>query len=210
MKFTSDEEYTQLREWTKDYINQRCIHRVLPGQQKIPGKTPGSKYTWIFYLRRGLFDHNFSFAISRMFYYKIAKEVGHFDFQIAGLETASTPLLTAIPIIGSGIGISLNAFSVRKEQKTYGLLNWIEGVPNTKPVMLIDDLCNSSASLKKAYNIINHHGMQVLHTAFKIVNKSNQQVHTEQRQNSDMYLPKEIKVVSLFNLDDFNLNNPSH
>jgi orotate phosphoribosyltransferase len=112
-------------------------------------------------------------------------------------------------------GVNLNAFSIRKEQKTYGLMNWIEGVPNMKPVMLIDDLCNSSASLRKAYDIVNsshvnEEPLKVFDNAFTIVNKSNQQVHSEQRQNSDLYLPKEIKVISLFNLDDFNLSNPSH
>jgi hypothetical protein len=48
MKFISDEDYKGLREWTKKYIDQRCIHRVLPGQQKLPGKNPGSTYTWMF------------------------------------------------------------------------------------------------------------------------------------------------------------------
>ena len=215
MKFISDEDYKGLRERTMKYIDQRCIHRVLPGQQKLIGKTPGSTYTWMFQLRRGLFDHKFSSAISQMFIYKMEKEIGHFDFQLAGLETASTPLLASIPIIGRVFGVNLNAFSIRKEQKTYGLLNWIEGVPNMKPVMLIDDLCNSSASLRKAYDIVssshvNEEPLKVFDTAFTIVNKSNQQVHSEQRQNSDLYLPKEIKVISLFNLDDFNLSNPSH
>jgi orotate phosphoribosyltransferase len=215
MKFISDEDYKVLREWTKNYIDKQCIHRVPLGQPKLPGKVPGSKYTWMFYLRRGLFDHKFSSAISQMFIYKMEKEVGHFDFQLSGLETASTPMLTSIPTIGRIFGIDLNAFSIRKEQKEYGLMNWIEGVPNTKPVMLIDDLCNSSASMKKAYDIVNRshvnkEPLKVFEKAFTIVNKSNQQVHSEQRQNSDLYLPKEIKVISLFNLDDFNLSNPSH
>jgi orotate phosphoribosyltransferase len=169
----------------------------------------------MFQLRRGLFDHKFSSAISQMFIYKMEKEIGHFDFQLAGLETASTPLLTSIPLVGRVFGLNLNAFSIRKEQKEYGLMNWIEGVPNMKPAMLIDDLCNSSASLRKAYDIVNsshvnEEPLKVFDKAFTIVNKSNQQVHSEQRQNSDLYLPKEIKVISLFNLDDFNLSNPSH
>jgi len=50
----------------------------------------------------------------------------------------------------------------------------------------------------------------VANIAFAIVNKSNKEVHNKTRLAGDMYLPKEIKVVSLFDLDDFDLDNPSH
>ena len=73
-----DDKYSKLREWTREYIDSRCIYRGEP----IPGKIPGTVYTWQFYLRRGLFDYNFLSAISQMFLYKIEKEIGHFDFQI--------------------------------------------------------------------------------------------------------------------------------
>lgn len=215
MDIISDKNYLSMRDWAKHYIDQRCIYRVLPGQKKMPGKIPGTEYTWQFYMRRGLFDHKFSSVIAQMFIHKVEKEIGHFDFQLAGLETASTPMLTAIPLIGRVFGLDINAFSIRKEQKQYGLMNWIEGIPNEKPVMLIDDICNSSASMRKAYDIVlsshvNGDQLTIFDKAFTIVNKSNSKVHNEQRQNSDMYLPNEIKVISLFNLDDFNLSNPSH
>jgi hypothetical protein len=42
------------------------------------------------------------------------------------------------------------------------------------------------------------------------VNKVNKKTHNEQRQTTDMYLPNTIKIIHLFDLDDFNLNNPSH
>lgn len=215
MNVIDDKTYNSMRVWVKEYIDRKCIHRVLPGQKKMPGKIPGTEYTWQFYMRRGLFDHKFSSAIAQMFIYRMEKDVGHFEFQLAGLETASTPMLSSIPIIGRVFGLDINAFSIRKEQKQYGLMNWIEGIPNEKPVMLIDDICNSSASMRKAYDIVlsshvNGDPLTVFNKAFTIVNKSNSKVHSQQRQNSDMYLPPEIQVISLFNLDDFNLSNPSH
>ena len=199
-------EYQQLHNWVGSYINEYCIVRNTP----MPGKAPGSTYTWMFYLRNGLFNQSFLSAISQMFIYRANHEIGHFDFQLSGLETASTPMLAGIPMIARAYDIRLNAFSVRKEQKEYGLRNWLEGLPNDKPVMLIDDLCNSSRSMAIARDIIEQHNIPFLDYAFCIVNKFNEVDHDEIRQNSDMYLPETTKIISLFDLDDFDLYCPSH
>jgi orotate phosphoribosyltransferase len=203
----SDDEYRALREWVHHYINNVCIVRNTP----MPGKVPGSRYTWMFYLRRGLFKKKFNNAVSQMFIYKMEREIdSNFDFQLSGLETAATPMLIGLPYVASAFDIELNSFVVRKEQKEYGLKNWIEGIPNEKKVLLIDDLCNSSASMGKAYKVLTEIGFEVLPYALTIVNKSNKKIHTEQRLKSDMYLPEHVNVISLFNLDDFNLYSPSH
>lgn len=196
----------ELYEWTKNYINEHCVIR----NRRMPGKQPGTTYSWIFYLRNGLFNHEFSSAISQLFIQKVGETIGHFDFQIAGLETGSTPMLASIPLIGRVYDLDINAFSVRKEQKKYGLLNWIEGRPNDKPVMIIDDLCNSSASMKQCYDICKHENLEIFNYAFCLVNKVNKGIHTHQRAHSDMYLPPDIKMIYLFDLDDFNLSSPSH
>ncbi len=191
---------------TKNYIEKNCLIK----NRVMPGKLPGTTYTWIFYLRNGLFNHEFLSAVSQMFIQKVKHEIGHFDFQISGLETGSTPLLAGIPLIGRVFDLNINSFSIRKEQKTYGLLNWIEGMPNEKPVMLIDDLCNSSMSMKKSYDILQEEKIPVFNYAFSIINKVNKNIHKETRVKSDMYLPEDIKMIYLFDLDDFNLENPSH
>jgi orotate phosphoribosyltransferase len=198
--------YQELREWTMQYIDKHCIVR----NRRMPGKAPGTTYTWMFYLRRGLFNHEFLSAVAQMFYYKARYEVGHVDFQLTGLETAATPMLAGFPLIGRALDVDMNAFVVRKDQKTYGLQNWIEGVPNERPAMIIDDLCNSSASMAKCYRILKDHNIPILPYAFSIINKVNKGVHTETREKTDMYLSPDIKVLSLFTLDDFNLFNPSH
>jgi orotate phosphoribosyltransferase len=199
-------EYGELYEWTKNYIDTRCIVRNTP----MPGKLPGTRYTWMFYLRNGLFNHEFSSAISQMFLYKAIHEIGHFDFQITGLETASTPMLTSIPLIGRVFGIDINSFSIRKERKEYGLQNIIEGLPNDKPCLLLDDLCNSSASMRRAHDVLLEEKLQVMNFAFCIVNKVNKDIHAQSRQTTDMYLPDTIKMIHLFDLDDFNLFGSSH
>ncbi len=199
-------EYNELHEWTKNYIDTKCIIRNTP----MPGKKPGSTYTWMFYLRNGLFNHEFSSAISQMFLYKVVNEIGHFEFQLTGLETASTPMLASIPLVSRVFGLDLNAFSIRKQRKEYGLLNIIEGMPNDKPCLILDDLCNSSASLRRAHDVVLSENLQVLDFAFCIVNKVNKNIHVQSRQTTDMYLPENIKMVYLFDLDDFNLFGPSH
>jgi orotate phosphoribosyltransferase len=133
-----------------------------------------------------------------------------FNFQLTGLETAATPMLAAIPMVANVMGIDLNAFVVRKTRKEYGLLNIVEGVPNNKIAVIIDDLCNSSRSMAQCLHSLQAENIPVANVAFSIVNKSNKEVHEENRLITDMYLPPEIIVISLFTLDDFGLTNPSH
>lgn len=202
----SDDKYLELHEWVFHYINQKCIVRG----KVMPGKMPGSTYTWMFYLRNGLFNHQFLINISQLFLYHMERLDPEFNFQLTGLETAATPMLAAIPMVASVMGIDINAFVVRKSRKEYGLKNMVEGIPNEKLAVMIDDLCNSSRSMAQCLKVLQEEGIPVANVAFSIVNKSNKEVHDEARLKSDMYLPPEIKVISLFTLDDFGLANPSH
>ena len=202
----TDQQYEVLKDWVHKYIDTKCIVRG----KVMPGKIPGSTYTWMFYLRRGLFNHEFLIKISQMFLYHMERISPTFNFQLTGLETAATPMLAAIPMVASVMGIDINAFVVRKDRKEYGLLNIVEGIPNDKLAVIIDDLCNSSRSMAQCLNSLLKENIPVADVAFSIVNKSNKAVHEESRLVGDMYLPPEIKVISLFTLDDFNLTNPSH
>lgn len=202
----SDEQYETLRKWVHDFIDTKCIVRDVV----MPAKKKGATYTWMFYLRRGLFNPEFLINVSQMFIYKLERIDPTLNFQITGLETAATPMLASIPMIARAFGDDINAFVVRKERKEYGLLNMFEGLPNDKVAVILDDLCNSSASMATCLRRLCAEDIAVADVAFAIVNKSNTGVHDEKRHNSDMYLPPEIKVISLFTLDDFNLSNPSH
>ena len=202
----TDEQYQARWEWVRDYIDNKCIVR----DTVMPAKKLGETYSWMFYLRRGLFNPDFLINVGQMFIYKMERLDPTFNFQITGLETAATPLLASIPMVAKVMGIDINAFVVRKERKEYGLLNMFEGLPNNKMAVMVDDLCNSSNSMAKCMHRLHAEGVTVANVAFALVNKSNRDVHEEQRLQTDMYLPPEIKVVSFFTLDDFNLDNPSH
>jgi orotate phosphoribosyltransferase len=198
--------HDELKQWVHAYIDQNCIIR----DRKMPGKKPGTMYTWMFYLRRGLFNHRFNSAVAQLFYYEVNEKIGHSNFQLTGLETAATPMLASFPLVGGIYGYDINAFVVRKQRKEYGLRNIIEGVPNDKPAMIIDDLCNSTQSMATCHKVLIDEKIDVLPFAFAIVNKVNPGVHHPARTKHDMYLPKGIEVISLFSMSDFNLYNPSH
>ena len=178
----------------QDYINQYCIVR----NTRMQGKAPGTFYTWQFYLRRGLFNATFLRHLNICFLYTIHKDIGHFDFQLAGMETASTPMLSALPILAEAYGVALNSFSIRKERKAYGLKNWIEGRPNDLPVLLIDDLSNSQMSMAQAYQVLINEKIPCLKHTFTLVNKTYQG-----QEATDKYLPLSFKHSYLFTLQDF-------
>jgi len=201
-----DKTYDNRYEYCKQFIDKLCIWRSKNGET-LPAKTPGHNYTWMFYLRRGLFDKDFLESIAEMFIYKVEREIGHFNFQLAGMETAATPMITGIPLVCRDYGIEIESFSIRKERKEYGLRNWIEGLPNTDlPVMLVDDLCNSQNSLLKAYSIIEQSNLSSLGSSFTIVNKANKE--DIYKMDGDKYFKNAnipMNIISLYTLDDFNL-----
>lgn len=203
MLLTQD-EYDLRWKFVRQFIDELCIYRVKPGQPPLLGKEPNTFYSWQFYLRRGLFNTEFLTAVSEMFLQKAYDEFKSFEFQIAGLETASTPMLAGIPLVAAKYGLDINAFSIRKNRKEYGLRNWIEGRVNNKPILLVDDLCSSTKSLDTAYTIlIKENLVNVLDRAFCVVNKRN--VEDKTQPAVDTYLPEQIKVMYLYSLDDFNL-----
>ena len=200
----NDTEYEGLKDYVHGFINQMCIEKG-----RMPGKMPGTTYTWMFYLRRALLNPNVAFAISKMFLYHMERLDPKFQFQICGMDTAGSPLVTALSLSARYHDIFLNPIICRKERKAYGLLNRFEGSPQNMLTVIMDDLCNSGKSMKECLNALQEEGLPVANVAFSIVNKSNS-THKEERLRTDMYLPKEISVVSLFNLDDFDLQHPSH
>ena len=202
----SEEEYKKYESVLKEFIQNNCIE-----YGKFPGKKEGTTYRWMFYLRRAMFDPDMLYCISEMMLYRIHQELNTWNFQVCGAETAGTPLAASLPLMSKFYGNPVTGFVVRKEQKKYGLRNWHEGIAYTEPpYVLVDDLCNSSESLNRADIICKEMGLTSTNLAIVIVNKVNKEIHSEERFRTDMYLPKETKVISLFDLNTFNLTGPSH
>lgn len=194
----SDSEYQQLWNEVRDYIDTVCIER----RKFMPAKKQGEYYDWMFYLRRATYNYKIMQQISKMFVYKFERIDPTFNFQLSGLETAAAPIVCSIPLTASEYGIDLNAFMVRKNRKEYGLLNLFEGLVNDKPVLMIDDLSNSSWSLRNCFIKLLTEGVPVLDKAFVIVSKTTQ----IELSTADKFVNiPGLEVISLYNLNDFGL-----
>ena len=212
----SEEDYNSFWGWMKKYISANCIFHAGRGPAELlktswnidlredkswlafSSDPNGKRYSWQFYLRRGCFDATFNSVLAQMFLYKVEREIGHFAFQISGLETAATPMLSAIPLVAKGFGIDLNSFVVKKEQKQYGIRNWIEGCPNPDlPVMIIDDLISSSNSMLIANKILQEKmDLKTMDYVFGIINL---------RSTTHCLKLPDKKILYFFDCDDFNL-----
>jgi orotate phosphoribosyltransferase len=208
MTAISTEHYETLRAWTKQYIIDHCL--IFDYNNRIKSKVPGEYYQWIFMLRRGLYNPKFLSAISQMVLYHLDGIFPDNDYQLSGRETAAAPMIAGISLVARMFDKDINGFIVRKARKDYGLGNMIEGMPNDHQVVLVDDLANSSNSLRMAYDEVMAEGLNVAPVAFVLVNKSHSEIHDERRMQTDMFLPPSIQILSLFTLEDFGLTNPSH
>lgn len=175
----------------RDEINRMGIFRCPPGF-RLQGIPAGTAYSWQFYLRNVMTNPECMRVIAREMGARIEPQ-----YQLAGMESAGPPIVTAIFMNQSK---HAGYFFLRKEQKKYGLLNWIEGVPDrSREVVLVDDISNSKNTLMMAHRICSFSGLQVSH-AVTIVNKK----------DTDTDVKSGLTVESLFTLDDFDLTWESY
>lgn len=198
MNKLQDDVRDYMTEWLHQYINHYCIHRVPPGEPFLPGKIPGTTYSWQFYLRRGLFNSTFLNYVGCLFWDRFAEEYRSTPFQIAGMETGSTPIIVGLTMTAALFEIEVNSFSIRAERKKYGLMNMIEGIPNNLPVMVVDDLCNSKNTILRSKQVIEEEGLDIYKTFFTIVNKK-----PDKTNKHDKYIGDDVDIHSLFYLSDF-------
>jgi hypothetical protein len=64
--------------------------------------------------------------------------------------------------------------------------------------------------MKQAYDVLQEENHSIFPYSFCIVNKVNKKIHEKFRVEHDMYLPKHMQVLYLYDLDNFNLSGPSH
>ena len=184
-----------------EYISKNCIHRVKDGY--MFGKLAGTRYSSQYYMARGLYNRDFLEYVSLRFYEIVKKEIGHFNFQITGREWAAFPLIIGLPIfLKKNHNIDINSFMIKRERKAYGLHNYIEGVPNELPVLIVDDLCNSTGGFRFCKNVlVDTENMEVLPFIFAVVNKESKNGR-EDGLTTDKYLSKEFRALYILCGDD--------
>ena len=187
----SEEAFLAARDEIAEFVKENCIHHAKP---PMLGKAPGTRYTSQFYFAALTHNGRMLNNICETFQYlttinQLSKE----KFQVAGYHWSSLPILGALSAFYRG---DLNAFSIRRERKEYGLHNIIEGKPNNLPVLLIDDLANSTNSFTRSQQILVDSGIPVLDTCFAIMNKKNQ---TDDQFLWDRY--SDQKIISIISRD---------
>jgi len=165
-------------------------------EEKIPLiTTKGKEYSWLFDLRRVFMQRDTLEQIAREFW---RRNEFNEPFQLGGLETAAIPLLTALMLTAPKERGNVNGFIIRKDRKTTGLGNAIEGIVNHLPIILVDDSINSGTSAEKARAVISMagHEIRMMFVVIDFLSK----LGMSWRQSNN------ISVQSLFTLEDFNLS----
>lgn len=188
---TLEKEYNQAtrelkRQYLHDQIEHHAIYRVRPGDRPIPGKAPNTNYTWQIYLRRCMFDPRFVMTAAELLVDRLPDR----DVQIGACEDAGVPLgLAMATILGTPM------ISLKKSRKVYGLLNFTEGRVTGKPILLVDDVAGSQATLKTAARTLEAFKLPVANQYVTLMNKT---IAT----HPENYVQGR-ELISLFNCDEF-------
>jgi outer membrane protein assembly factor BamB/orotate phosphoribosyltransferase len=151
-----------LRRQLAEKIRTACIRRA-PEHRLV--SADGKPQSWLIDLRPALLDAQFIDWVAEAFWISFGQEM---PFQIGGMEVAAIPLMTAIQLKALGLGTQVNAFVIRKQRKEYGAGQRIEGILTDAPIVLVDDLINSGASLEAALLALNDRATDV-HRVFTVI-----------------------------------------
>jgi orotate phosphoribosyltransferase len=174
-----------------DYVRSRCIHHA-PERRLI--SRSGGYQSWLIDLRSAFLDARMLDLITDLFWDRFRCEV---PFQIGGMEMAAVPLVTALLLKARGLGLTVNGFIVRKERKTYGTGNLIEGFVSDDPVLLVDDVINSGASFEKACVVIESLGHAVK-KVFAVIDYRSVK-------GAEWRTTRNLLTESMFDLEEFDL-----
>lgn len=197
-------QFLAQREALRNEINENGIARAPVGSRELPYRPEegGGYYGWQFYLRGSLLKGEHLDFVARCFWAVNLQRFAEAPFQIAGVEAAAAPILTALVMRAYYMNFAVNAFTIRKERKKYGLGNLIEGQPNNLPVMLIDDLTSvSHDTLWHAIRAVKGAGLVFYPRCFVVVFKGRRDTAPRVLKTS----LGEVMIESIYTLEDFKL-----
>ncbi len=150
----------------RDLVSSAVRQRAILGSEKqrlISAK--GNANRWLIDTRRVFMDAKILDAAAELFWEECASRM---PFQVGGMEAAAIPLLSSILLKGLARGTPVNGFIVRKERKTYGTGNAIEGNLTDAPIVMVDDILNSGSSMEKARVVIDRENRTIA-SAFVLI-----------------------------------------
>jgi len=199
----SSEEKQKAKDILAFYIKQHCWKQIKEHDMMF-GKGPGSRYVWQMYMANALYNVEIMQLITFLFLQEVHEQIGHYNFQLTGREWSASPLLASIPMAAKLLlGENINAFMVKRERKSYGLHNFVEGIPIPDlPVLIVDDVLNSTNSFVHCRKVCGQeHNLKLLPFIFAPLNKYSK---GDKKKSSDYdhYLGNQFKAISCVNLDD--------
>ncbi len=172
---------SELKEYIKTYI-------VNPTESDTPMPYIGRGHIE---MQKWLLNPELLTSLTNYLYQKIS----HLDnYQLAGVETASFPLLTSLLDRAAADGKTVTGFYIRRSRKKSGRYLQIEGEPRNTPVILVDDVINSGLTALWAKTVLEKHDLTISHILTTI------QYHENSYYS---FLTKNTKLETIFRLDDF-------
>ncbi len=103
-----------------------------------------------------------SYLVGKCFFEIIKANKIKADF-IGGMTLGSDPIVSAVALISHLENKPINAFIVRKEPKSHGTKNFIEGlVEGGKKAIIVDDVITTGGSTLKAIEKAEQSGLEVV------------------------------------------------
>ncbi len=155
----------------------------------------GIESDWLFDLRNIFLKPDSLSLITKIFWSYFEKE---YPFQVGGQEIAAIPLISAIVLESQKINKPVNGFIIRKSRKLSGLQKIIEGSLDKNKIILVDDLLNSGSTILRQIKVIEEAGQKV-NCVFTLIRFRDENYY-------EFIKSKQIKIISLFSLDDFGLS----
>ncbi len=182
-----------LRAELRDAIAAQAFVRA-SAHTRIIGGDEKSLDSWIFDFRALLLQPRWLNTYAEIFW---DTHKNLYPFQVCGMESAAISLVAAIVMKGTERGTPVNGIYIRKSRKRTGLLRQIEGTPNDKKVILVDDLINSGSTFKKQIDILSRSHLSVAHIFALLAFRPIEEYGALTSQG--------ISITHLFTLQDFNL-----
>ena len=175
-----------------DAIASVALKESRDGAIIVKSENTGARELWIFDLRALMLQGAWLDRYAEMFW-DLYKE--KLPFQVGGMETAGIPLVSAIVMKGIERGTPINGFFLRKSRKRQGLMQDVEGTLTDEPIVLVDDLVNSSSTITKQVDILHKRGNRVS-DAFVMIAFRDDAAYSA-------LLQKGVALKHLFTLKDF-------
>ena len=148
-------------EWCRAYLDHKCVFRSPHGPALLTSYA-GSKARWQLYMPVATLDQEFMRRICLLFWDKYLPIYRKRQFQLCAIESGGVPIVCMLQAAAFVSGVTVNAFEVKKAAKTYGLLNWLEGIVHKDvPVVLVDDVVGAGLTIRTHAKRLSGFGLEL-------------------------------------------------